>query len=232
MSRQIPVSSIECRTCGETAPQDAHFCPNCEHILALRSRGDYFTFMGLTRRLQIEPRELKQRFRELSRRLHPDYFYNAGQSERLASLQRSSYLNDAYRTLKQLVTRVEYLLNLEGFGPPKAGGEGAKAPSAMLEEVFALNEELDEIREAREHGAERVGLQARLERARQPIETKREAHERQLADLAARWDAQFDAHAPEPERKATLEALRQCVLERNYINNLLATIDREQQSLG
>ena len=98
-------------------------------------------------------------------------------------------------------------------------------PPALLEEVFALNEELDEIRDARESGGDPASLRSRLESARQPIDRKREAHERQLEELAARWDSQQTASAP--ERKATLEALRERLLERNYINNLLATIDRE-----
>jgi hypothetical protein len=103
-------------------------------------------------------------------------------------------------------------------------------PPALLEEVFALNEELDEIRERRESGADHAGLRARLDAARQPIDRKREEHERQLTELAARWDSQELASAQ--EKRATLEALRERLLERNYINNLLATIDREAGSLS
>ncbi|HZJ33827.1 MAG TPA: hypothetical protein VFD21_19780, partial [Vicinamibacterales bacterium] len=55
-------------------------------------------------------------------------------------------------------------------------------------------------------------------------------HERQLQDLAARWDSQEQASAQ--DKRATLEALRERLLERNYINNLLATIDREAASLS
>ena len=48
--------------------------------------------------------------------------------------------------------------------------------------------------------------------------------------LSAAWDSQADTATP-AERRATLEALREQLLERNYINNLLASIDREVQSL-
>ena len=75
----------------------------------------------------------------------------------------------------------------------------------------------------------RATLRARLESARAPIEEKRQAHQRQLDDLAARWDA---LEAGASERQATLHALRERLLERNYINNLLATIDREQQAFA
>src|SRR6476646_9891114 len=90
----------------------------------------------------VDAADLEQRFRTLSRQFHPDYFYNATPAERRASLERSSYLNDAYRTLRNPVARIEYLLGLEGFSPRASEKTSAQVPSTLLEEVFALNEEL------------------------------------------------------------------------------------------
>src|ERR1700685_1318817 len=108
--------------------------------------GDYFAFLGMPRKLNLDVADLEQKFRALSRQFHPDYFYNATAAERRSSLERSSYLNDAYRALKQPATRIGYLLELEGFAP--AAGDPSRAskevPPALLDEVFALNEELDE----------------------------------------------------------------------------------------
>ena len=224
-----PVSTLECRSCGAGAPVDEHFCPQCSRILALGRHGDYFTFFGLPRKLTIAPDDLERRFRELSRKFHPDYYYNASPTERLASLERSSYLNDAYRALRTSATRIEHLLAIEGLPSSRAEDAGqvaAKVPPALLEEVFALNEELDEIREQREAGVDAAALAARLQDARLPIDRKREEHEQQIDVLSAQWDSQLDTGSA-AERRATLEALRERLLERNYINNLLATIERE-----
>ncbi len=210
---------IECRSCGAGAPLDAHFCPQCEHILPLPRQGDYYTFFGFPRRLVLSREELDQRFRALSRQFHPDYFYNAPPAERLASLERSSYLNDAYRTLREPAARIEYLIGLEGLAPTKSAGEGVKVPPALLEEVFALNEELDEIREARESGGDSARLRNRLAAARVPVERKRDEHERKLEALSAEWDTHHE--------RRTLDALRERMLERGYLRNLLATIDAE-----
>src|SRR5215213_9076685 len=106
--------------------------------------------LGLPRKLNLDANDLEQRFRTLSRQFHPDYFYNATPGERRASLERSSYLNDAYRTLKNPIARLEYLLKLEGLGPNGPQEVSHQVPPALLEEVFALNEELDEIRALRE----------------------------------------------------------------------------------
>ena len=216
-----------CRDCGGGAPVDVHFCPQCEKILSLGRHGDYFAFMGLPHRLNIEAAELERRFRALSRQFHPDFFYNATTAERRASLERSSYLNDAYRTLRDPAARLQYTLQIEGLAPQGPAEASRQVPPALLEEVFALNEELDEVRDARTAGAADDVWRGRLERARQPIETKRVAHEAQLQELSARWDTLADRPAADAERRAVLQALGERFLERNYINNLLAGIERE-----
>jgi molecular chaperone HscB len=221
-----PVPSLECRSCGAGAPVDEHFCPNCSRILSIGRHGDYFAFLGLPRTLNIDTADLDRRFRELSRKFHPDYYYNAPASERLASLERSSYLNDAVRALRNPVSRIEHLLAIEGLPSAKSEEGTAKVPPSLLEEVFALNEELDEIRELRESGGDPERLRERLDAARVPIEQRREEHERQLSELSATWDARRDSATPE-ERRHILQSLRERLLERNYINNLLASIERE-----
>jgi molecular chaperone HscB len=217
-----------CRTCGGGAPVDVHFCPQCTKILTLGRQGDYFAFLGVPRKLNLDVADLEQRFRALSRQFHPDYFYNATPAERRASLERSSYLNDAYRTLRQPISRLEYLLSVEGMNAG-GGAPDNQVPPALLEEVFELNEELDAVREFRAQGGAAEEWKARVQKAREPIERKRVEHEAQLEALSARWDALVDAVAPETARREVLNALRERMLERNYIQNLLAGIERELQ---
>ncbi len=220
----------ECRTCGGGAPVDVHFCPSCTKILTIGRQGDYFSFLGLPRKLNLDVAAVEQQFRVLSRQFHPDYFYNATPTERRASLERSSYLNDAYRTLKQPASRVAYLLDVEGVLKPADHEAGKLAPASLLEEVFALNEELDEVRDMRNGGAPDAEWRARLAAAAAPIEAKRAEHEAQLGELSNQWDAL--PPGDQAARTAVLGALRERVLERNYINNLLATIERETTGVG
>jgi molecular chaperone HscB len=193
----------------------------------LARSADFFSFLGLPRKLNLDMADLEQRYRALSRQFHPDYFYNAPAAERRASLEQSSYLNDAYRALKNPVTRIEYLLQLEGVTPKSAADAAKQVPPSLLEDVFALNEELDEVRGMRAAGAPADQLRARLERARMPIDAKRAAHEEDLQELSTRWDAAAGGGASDEERRAILQSLRERFLERNYITNLLAGIERE-----
>lgn len=219
-----------CRTCGGGAAVDVHFCPSCTKILTLGRQGDYFSFMALPRKLNLDATLIEQQFRALSRQFHPDFFYNTTPTERRASLERASYLNDAYRTLKQPAARAAYLLEVEGVLMRSDHDASKKVPASLLEEVFELNEELDSVRDLRASGAPEDQWRARLDAAAAPIEQKRTAHEARLRELFIQWDALADDDAP--RRSAVLLALRDCVLERNYISNLLATIEREATGVG
>jgi molecular chaperone HscB len=224
------VTIQSCRHCGTGAPSDAHFCPKCDKILSFVRHGDYFAFLGLPRRLHVEPKNLDQRLRSLSRQFHPDYYCNATPAERLASLERASYLNDAYRTLREPATRVEYLLQIEGLPLRKRSDSTGGVPPALLEHVFELNEELDAIREARAAGAPADDLRARLDAARRPIEARVAAHQRRFDDAMAQWDALVDRDAPAQERRQVLETLKQLLLEKSYLDNLLAAVQKETGS--
>ena len=204
-------------------------------------RSDFFSFLDLPRKLNIDMVRLDERYRTLSRQFHPDFFYNATSAERRLSLERSSFLNDAYRALKDPIKRIVYLLKLEGLAPKNEHEASRQVPAGLLEEVFALNEELDEVRAVRESGAPDDQWKPRLERARQPIEQKRSEHEAELQSLAAEWDALVDRNAADrgagatgmdDARRLVLERLRDRFLERNYITNLLAGIERELNTGG
>ena len=67
---------------------------------------DYFSFFGLERKLGLDVSALERRFYELSWKLHPDNFHNASAEEQAASLEKASVLNDAWRTLRDPVSRV------------------------------------------------------------------------------------------------------------------------------
>jgi len=215
-----------CKHCGTGAPVDVHFCPRCDKILTLGRHGDYFAFFGLPRALTVDLKALEQRFRFMSRQFHPDFYCNATPTERLASLERSAYLNDAYRTLREPVERLEYLLKLEGYAPKESRAASAQVPPGLLEEVFELNEELEAIQDLRASGAPADDVARRLEAARQPIESNLDRHDRELDDLMARHDRLLES-GDAAGRKATLDSLRTLLLERTYLVNLLTIVRRE-----
>jgi len=186
---------------------------------------DHFALFDLPRKLWIEMAPLEQKFLRLSWKLHPDNFVNASAEEQEHSLKRSSEVNDAYRILREPVARVEYLLELEGAR--KEGEHKQQAPPELLEEVFELNESLDELREAKESGADLAVLKARLESAQKNFQEKLGEVDQHLQLAAQQWDAAIDANAGDNDRKAIMVRLNELLNRRSYIRNLVNNVAKE-----
>src|SRR5438105_9147091 len=183
---------------------------------------DYFAVFGLPRKLWIEMGELEQKFLQMSWKLHPDNFVNASEEERDLSLKRSSELNDAYRTLRDPVGRVEYLLGIEGVR--KEGEHKQQAPPELLEEVFELNESLDELREAKAAGNDLAALRSRLESAEKNFQGKLGEVDTQLQEAAREWDTALQGDAA--TRKKIMARLNELLNRRSYIRNLVANVEK------
>jgi molecular chaperone HscB len=189
---------------------------------------DYFAFFALPQKLAIDLANLEQRFHTLSWKLHPDHFVRATEEERQLSLDRSSQLNDAYRTLLDPVARVEYLLGLSGMR--KEGQKKQQAPPELLEEVFELNESLDELREARTSGgseAVMATLRKKLEAAQHKFESLLVDVDKQLAAVATEWDTALDSGADDATKKKLMERMNEVLNRRSYVRNLVNGVGRE-----
>jgi len=186
---------------------------------------DYFAMFGLPRKLWIEMGALERKFLQLSWKLHPDNFVNASAEEREISLKRSSELNDAYRTLKDPVGRVEYLLAIEGARIE--GQNKQQAPPELLEEVFELNESLDELRDAKESGSDVAALKQRLEVAEKNFGEKLQEVDSELQYAAREWDESLDAKSDEAARKQLMGKLNEVLNRRTYIRNLVTNVQKE-----
>ena len=158
---------------------------------------EYFEFFGLPRNLAIDTTDLEKRFYALSRKVHPDLYARKSHAEQEEALEASAVLNDAYRTLRDPVARLTYLLKLEGFD---IGEQGTKdVPPELLEEIFELNMALEE------DPADSAG-RARFLEMRSDIDAA-------MQTKFSEWDA---GHT-----RDSLTALRGLLNRRKYISNLI-----------
>jgi molecular chaperone HscB len=217
---------IACWACSVAHNDSTLFCPHCSKIQPPPG-GDFFQVFGLERGFQVDLPALEQEFHRLSRRVHPDRFARAGENERQWSLADTALLNDAYRTLKDPLYRTEYLLKLEGaeIGEEHAGKDrkGQKDPSRvpadLLEEVFELNMQLEEMRMARKMGEEDFGLEAGLEEAKTKLENLLGAVDGDLREQWKVWDA-GEAAARQAAQKTMVALLDR----RRYLSNLVRDV--------
>src|SRR5215510_3127300 len=169
---------------------------------------NYFDVFGLPRVLDIDLAALEKTFHELSRKYHPDYFSTAPSSEKTQAVRMTALLNDAYRTLRHPVRRVEYLLSLYGFK-----SDGSKVPQSLLMEVFEINEQLEEVKAGRATVEEADSLRAQ-------IKEKRERFDAELQQASLDWDELLQSGASEPVLRDHLARLAEILSESSYIRNL------------
>ena len=197
-----------CWQCG-SASDKSLFCRYCNALQ--RPVPDYYQFLGLERRLHLDRRALQKRFYELSRVLHPDRYNNRSETERQLSLEATAILNDAYRVLRDPVSRAEYILKEKGFD---IGTQRSKdVPPELLEEVFELNMALEELR-----GGD-PSVRPQLEEARGKFIGLRDEVDEQLEELFRQYD-------DDPER-ARLNEIRRLLNRRKYIWNLVNEVEKE-----
>jgi molecular chaperone HscB len=222
-----------CWSCGTM--RAVHFCNACGKVQP-PVPVDYFTFFGLRRKLNVDLTALEREFYTLSRKLHPDLYSVADPREQEWSLEQSSQLNDAYRTLKDPIKRTQYLLRLEGVEleeQSKTATDEARAtgtvkkqvvPPDLLEEVFNLNMELEELRAQRKMGEDDPALLEEIGRHKIEFEEKFDALFEELKGLWHQWDRAVDEGTEEDRRKIR-DRMVDVLNRRNYIRNLVRDVN-------
>jgi molecular chaperone HscB len=227
-----------CWSCGTM--RAVHFCSACGKVQP-PVPVDYFTFFGFPRKLNLDTAFLEKEFYALSRRLHPDMSAQADSQERAWSLEQSSLLNDAYRTLKDPIKRTEYLLRLEGVEleeqskqateKARASGELKKqvVPPDLLEEVFELNMHLEELRAQKKMGEDDPALLEEIGKAKLSLEEK---HDALLAELKADWSVWDQAveNGKEQDRNKIRDHMVDGLNRRNYVRNLVRDVNEALES--
>lgn len=107
---------------------------------------NHFDLFGLSPMFSIEGEALERSYREIQSKVHPDRFAHAGDAERRASLQWTTRVNEAYRTLKDPVQRARHILELHGVDV--AFETNTAMPPEFLVQQMELRETLEEAKDA------------------------------------------------------------------------------------
>ena len=214
---------VACWSCSVAHNDATLFCPHCSKIQPPRG-GDFFSVFGLTPHLNLDLAALEHEFHRLSRRLHPDRFARAAENEKQWSLADTALLNDAYRTLKDPIHRTEYLLKLHGaeIGEEHSGKDRkdpSRVPADLLEEVFELNMQLEEMRMERTTGEADPALQASLEQAKRKFDGLLDEVDQ---DLRAQWQAWDEGDTA--VRQAAQKTMVALLDRRRYLSNLVRDV--------
>jgi molecular chaperone HscB len=118
----------------------------------------------------VDAAALERGYREIQAQIHPDRFAASGDAERRASMQWTTRVNEAYRTLRDPVQRAKYLLELSGVDV--AFETNTQMPTDFLVRQLELREALSEAKGA-----------AALDRLRESVEREKDALEGLVGEL-------------------------------------------------
>ncbi len=107
---------------------------------------NHFELFRLPFQFELDGGLLSTQFRELQRRFHPDNFATASERDRLMSVQKAAQINDAFQTLKNPISRAEYMLSEQDMDI--RGEQKTLQDPEFLMQQMELREELEDISDA------------------------------------------------------------------------------------
>ncbi len=89
-----------CQSCGDSLKSPL-FCFSCNSLQTVSDDIDHFKVMGLPHCFEIDSEELENLYQRLSLGMHPDFFGEAPEKQKLLSEKSSVMLNAAYSILRE-----------------------------------------------------------------------------------------------------------------------------------
>jgi len=206
----VPVSQLKCGHCAQPLEsfKAQHVCPQCGAPQPLSAADTYFSVLGVSPNFGLDASVLEKHFYEVLRVLHPDRFTTFASDLKALSLDRMSFVNRAYTTLKDPTLRRDYLLEVKGFKTAESK-TSSSLPAELAEEWFEVQELLlEDPAEARKRLLE--------------FESNLEEFKNQLLEKLAGWERGYDL----TQGSGELEKLASGIQTLNYLNSMQRNVER------
>ena len=207
---------VQCPSCARRC-EPRLTCPDCGAPLG--AEVDLFAALGLPRKLVLDPGELESLYHEAGRRIHPDRFASAPPAVKQASLKSAALLTRAYRTVRDPVSRGRYWLELNG---EKLAENNKGVPAELAALVFEVQEQLGELRGARNGSAGALDTAVRARRAE--LEESVARTQEELERNFVHWDEGAG------ERQKLVNELKSVLSTIAYLRTLTRDVDRALES--
>jgi molecular chaperone HscB len=100
---------------------------------------NYFEFYQIPEAFFIDENELRQKYHQITKQLHPDFFTKSSEIEQMVALEKSTLNNQAYKTLSGFESRMAYILELHGLLQ-----NSPTLPQSFLMQMMDINEAIEE----------------------------------------------------------------------------------------
>jgi molecular chaperone HscB len=167
----------------------------------------YFELFGLPESFDVDTAKMADRYRAMQAELHPDRYASSSEQERRLSVQGASWINEAYETIKNPLSRARYLLQLKGIDFD-ADKDTASDPEFLMQQI-ELREQLEQI----ESDADPLSALARV-----------------ASDIRS-WNHDLHSQFAAALEQDDLDLARQMVLKMQFFNRLFDELRRKEEQL-
>ena len=195
-----------CQSCGDSLISPL-FCFSCNSLQTISDDIDHFEVMGMPHCFEIDSEELENLYQRLTLEMHPDFFGTASEEQKRLSEKSSVMLNAAYSSLREPTSRARYLLSLFARGKKL---QTDTLPEGFLQEMFTLQESLDEMLESCD--------QSDLCKLNEDLENR-------YASIESNYAALFKKFETSPENIEILQKLQTQLNAERYLRRLLDRIN-------
>jgi len=178
---------------------------------------NFFDLFGIEKTYTIDRQLLRDRFRDLQKKFHPDNFASASEHERRLSAQYAALINEAFTTLSDPMQRGRYMLSLMGISTDEE--HDTRMDPEFLMQQIELREEMDAAKSSADSAHDALG---RLAIKVDNEFSKREASIAEILDNTAE---------PGSGQESRLDTARHLVRELQFLNRMQSEIDDAEEAL-
>lgn len=155
-----------------------------------------FEIFGLKPQFEIDKQKLDEKYVEIQRKIHPDRFASATDTEKRVAQQWSTLINDAYQKLSDPIQRGKILCEIKGH-PVDEDSSGAISEEFLFDQLTRREAIAD---------AKAAGDVAELDTLKKAIEKEKNSY---LAELSDALDKKSDVELAAEDLKKVMFLNRQ-----------------------
>lgn len=174
---------------------------------------DFFDLFGIEKSYSLDHLQLRDRFRLLQKKFHPDNFASASEHERRLSAQYAALINEAYSTLSDAMQRGRYMLTLQGISTDEEH-DTSMDPEFLIQQL-ELREELDAARASANSSMKMLSSLA------DKVNNEFAKREESIAEILDNTDAS----------ESELDKARQLVRELQFLGRIRSEIEEAEEAL-
>ncbi len=202
-------------------PSEAPFsvASSCNTNLIMQTllENNFFDLFGIENAYSLDRQLLRDRFRDLQKKFHPDNFASASEQERRLSAQYAALINEAFTTLNDPMQRGRYMLSLLGISTDEEL-DTRMDPEFLMQQI-ELREEMEAAQSSADSALDALG---RLAIKVNNEFSKREASIAEILDNTAESGS---------AQESGLDTARHLVRELQFLNRMQSEINDAEEAL-